>query len=97
MTTPNPREIEALAERLTPLQASVLKDCCKRGSTRANDGGLVDDLLSGLCSTEGIKNGWLVTWSMNPKSREDGYMSLYTPTPCGLAVIAHLERTSSNV
>lgn len=77
-----------IAAVLTPWQRKVLIDCCDRGSTRANDGGLVDDLLSGLCSKsdEVITNGWLVRWDMNPESRTDGYISRYTPTPLGIAV-----------
>jgi hypothetical protein len=72
-------------EDLSPLQLDALHDCVKRGSTRTNDGGLVDDLLSALCSnTEiGISNGWLVRWDMNPGFRQDGYTSIYTPTELG--------------
>lgn len=85
MPNPTPEEIAGM---LTPLQRDALAKCCERGSTRGNDGGLVDDLLSGLCSntSQGISNGWLVRWSMNPESRTDGYINLYTPTPLGLAV-----------
>lgn len=86
-------DAKRVAAGLTPLKASALIDCCSRGSTRANDGELVDDLLSSLCSNpaEGIFNGWLVTWSMNPASREDGYISLYTPTPLGQSVATILK------
>jgi len=89
---------EQIAAGLTPLQTDALRRCCERGSTRCNDGGLVDDLLSGMCSntTEGIMNGWLVQWAMNPTSREDGYISRYTPTPLGLAVRAILMKEQTD-
>ncbi len=85
-----------IAKGLTPLQADALERCCARGSTRCNDGGLVDDLLSGLCTSPDrtILNGWLVKWAMNPTSREDGYISRYTPTDLGQAVRAIIERDS---
>jgi hypothetical protein len=92
MTAPDPATIAA---GLTPLQASALEDCCARGSTRTSDGGLVDTLLSGLCSKldEGTYNGWLVTWHHNhPRAPDDHYISRYEPTPLGLAVRAHLEK-----
>lgn len=83
----DPREIAAA---LSPLAMAVLVDCCDRGSTRANDGGTVDDLLSMMCShtARGISNGWLVRWDMNPASRTDGYISIYTPTELGRGVAA---------
>lgn len=79
-----------IAAALTPLQADALRMCCLRGSTRGNDGGLVDDVISGLCSKsdEGIVNGWLVTWSQNPDSWHDGYINKYAPTPLGVEVNA---------
>lgn len=84
---------KTIAAALTPLQASALSNCCTRGSTRGNDGGLYDDLLSGLCSKtdEGITNGWLVKWEQNPDSRVDGYINKYVPTPLGVAVNAARE------
>lgn len=84
---------EAIAEELRPtLFGSVLVDCVKRGRTKANDGALVDDLISNLCSrtSENIFNGWLVTWSQNPDWSKDGYMSIYTPTDLGKQVAALL-------
>jgi hypothetical protein len=73
---------------LTPLQLAALKDCVERGSTRTNEG-LVDTLLSGLCSKmdEHIFNGWLVSWEMNPGYKQDGYMNRYTPTDRGREVV----------
>ena len=90
-------DADKIAAGLSPLQASALDDCCRRGSTRTNDGGVVDALLSGLCSrlSDGISNGWLVRWDMNPSSREDGYINRYSPTPLGLAVRAVLQRGSA--
>ena len=79
-----------IAKGLTPLQADVLRRCCDRGSTRTNEPGLVDDLLSGLCSNldEGITNGWLVEWESNPGYREDGYVNRYKITELGKLVAA---------
>lgn len=90
-------DVERIAAGLTPLQIDALRDCARRGGTRSNDGGVVDDLLSGLCSNtaEGVYNGWLVEWSMNPTSREDGYISLYKPTLRGRQVLAHLEQSNA--
>ncbi len=84
---------EKIAAGLSPLQAAALLNCCERGSTRGNDGGLYDDLLSGLCSNtaEGINNGWLVEWRPNPDRQTDGYWNLYVPTPLGEAVAAILK------
>jgi hypothetical protein len=85
-------DANAIASELTPLEADALIRCCERGSTRTNDSGLVDTLLSGLCGkvSEGITNGWLVEWSMNPGFREDAYSNLYKPTGLGKAVGAIL-------
>jgi hypothetical protein len=76
---------------LTPLEISALEDCVTRGSTRTNDGGLIDTLLSGLCSNSalGINNGWLVKWEANPTYREDGYISRYVPTEAGRRAVSH--------
>jgi hypothetical protein len=79
--------------KLTPLELSALADCVKRGSTRTNEDGLVDTLLSGLCSKPSLDDPF-VRWSMNPNSRTDGYISLYTPTDLGRAAIA--KATSTN-
>lgn len=91
-TEPTPELVNKIAAEMPPLSKSALVNCCARGSTRTNDGGMVDDLLSGMCSNtaEGVMNGWLVTWSMNPESRRDGYINLYTPTPLGFAVYAKI-------
>ncbi len=85
-------DIAEIARGLTPLSRDALGICCQRGSTRTNDGGLVDDLLSVMCSNvaEGVNNGWLLTWQMNPDSRRDGYINLYVPTERGLAVHSYL-------
>lgn len=88
--TPTEKERAAVvAKGLTPLQISALTDCCERGSTRTNDSGLVDTLLSGMCTNldEDIYNGWLVTWHHNhPRAADDHYISRYEPTALGLAV-----------
>ena len=84
-------DVSEIAASLTPLQRSALRDCCERGSTRTNDGGLVDTLLSGLCSNsaEQVWNGWLVEWTHNhPRPADDHYISRYTPTALGVAVDA---------
>jgi hypothetical protein len=77
-----------IARTLTPLEADALARCCMRGSTRTNETGLVDSLLSGMCSNlaAGITNGWLVEWKQNAGYRSDGYINLYIPTALGLAV-----------
>ena len=72
---------------LTPLETAALKNCVERGSTRTSDAGLVDCLLSGLCSKPSTEAPY-VRWSMNPTSRTDGYVSLYTPTDLGRALVA---------
>lgn len=79
-----------IAQGLTPLQKDALAACCMQGSVRTNDGGIIDTLLSGLCSNtaKGINNGWLIEWSMNPACRLDGYLNLYKPTSFGLDVYA---------
>lgn len=77
--------------KLTPLELSALRDCVERGSTRCNDGGLVDTLLSGLCSRPSLDDPY-VKWDINPKSREDGYISLYTPTGLGIAALKSADR-----
>lgn len=82
-------KVEQIARGLTPLQAGALSDCCKRGSTRTSDSGLVDTLLSGMCSNldEDIFNGWLITWHHNhPRAPDDHYISRYEPTPLGAIV-----------
>jgi hypothetical protein len=84
-------EPSEIAANLTPLQISTLRDCCERGSTRTNDGGLIDTLLSGMCSNtaEGVFNGWLIEWSHNhPRPADDHYINRYSPTQLGRAVAA---------
>lgn len=66
---------------LTPLERDALQRCADRGGTRCNDGGIVDTLLSRLCSWP--PSAPLVKWQMNPTSRQDGYISLYTATEAG--------------
>lgn len=75
-----------MAYELTPLELDALRDCAKRGGTRCNDGGMVDTLLSGLCSKP--KDAPLVKWRRNPNSRADGWINLYELTDAGLAAIA---------
>lgn len=66
--------------KLTPLQIGALEQCeALGGAVRCNDGGVLDTMLSGLCSTDPP----MVTWQMNPASRIDGYISLYTITEAG--------------
>ena len=91
-----PEQIEQVARGLTPLQISALRDCCERGSTRTNDSGLVDTLLSGIaCAPGSCENGWLVKWFHNhPRSYDDPYISRYEPTPLGLAVNQWLKENS---
>jgi hypothetical protein len=71
-----------MSEELTPMERAALSDCVERGSTRCNDGGMVDTLLSILCSKPSLENSY-VKWRMNPNSRQDGYISLYEPTELG--------------
>lgn len=73
---------------LTPLELSALRDCAERGGTRCNDGGMVDTLLSGLCSPKKGGGFALVSWRMNPTSRTDGYISLYEVTQAGRDALA---------
>lgn len=75
--------------KLTPLQITYLTACVERGSTRTNDGGMADTILSGLCSTAPP----LVSWRVNPNSRADGYISLYEPTDAGRAALKATERS----
>lgn len=72
--------------QLTPHELDALRCCVERGGTRCNDAGLVDTLLSGLCSKP--EGGPYVRWQMNPTSRDDGYISLYMPTDAGRAALA---------
>ncbi|MDR7232256.1 hypothetical protein J2X45_003362 [Caulobacter sp. BE264] len=71
---------------VTPLELDALRRCVERGSTRTNDGGMTDCLLSGLCSKPA--DGPLVAWRVNPNSWIDGYISLYEPTEAGRRVVA---------
>lgn len=84
---------QTIADALRPtFAAAALIDCVQRGQTLANDGSLVDDLISSLCSNtaEGIANGWLVTWDLNPARRDDQYWNRYIPTDLGRQVAAAL-------
>lgn len=71
---------------VTPLELAALRRCVERGSTRTNDSGMVDCLLSGLCSKPA--DGPLVAWRVNPNSWIDGYINLYEPTEAGRRVVA---------
>ena len=72
---------------LTPLERAALQDCANRGGTRCNDGGMTDTLLSILCSKPSVEDPY-VRWQVNPKSHQDGYISLYTVTDTGRAALA---------
>lgn len=76
---------------LTPWELQALADCVDRGSTRCNDGGIYDTLLSILCSKP--KAEPLVGWRVNPNRRTDGYISLYEPTAAGRAAVAEWRAT----
>lgn len=73
-----------------PLFLEAMRRCAERGGTRTNDGGMSDTLLSSLCSMPTADDP-LVRWQMNPKSREDGYASLYTVTERGKAYLAEVD------
>lgn len=75
-----------MSDALTPLELAALRDCVERGGTRCNDGGMTDTLLSILCSKPSPEAPY-VRWQMNPNSRQDGYISLYTPTDAGRAAL----------
>lgn len=78
---------EMVLDALPPLWRSALATLCERGSTRCNDGAMVDDLLSSLCSKPSLETA-LAKWEMNPNSLTDGYISLYTPTERGRRINA---------
>jgi hypothetical protein len=46
------------------------------------------DALKRCCDRGGTRtnDGWIVKWNINPTSRVDGYINLYTAAPLGLAV-----------
>lgn len=76
-----------MSENLTPLERTYLLDCAGRGGTRCNDGGMADTILSILCSKPSPDDPY-VRWTVNPNSRVDGYISLYTATPRGVAAVS---------
>lgn len=79
-----------IAASLTPLERGYFADMCKRGSTRTDEGGLADTILSGLCSKPSM-DGAIVRWEMNRDERARKWPNKYLPTELGLEVYATME------
>ncbi len=74
-----------------PLFKTMLVGLVGKGSVRCNDGGMVDTLCSSLCSFPTYPDAY-ARWELNPKWREDGYMSIYFPTELGIRYVKEMQK-----